>query len=253
MSGRLSTVWSLLALLGLADAPPGGRERLFAGWRTFFERIAEEGTVALVFEDLQWADPSFLNFLRLLVSKPKFGIIFLYTYRPPFTLFGDEAIAKMGEAYQEIQIQELSPGEIQEMLASLLQTAAVPEDLQRFVREKVETNPFYLEEMLNNGPYRLAFRTVIDVYTGLPKSHERPHADSADDQGVCLILMEQIDGGLASSLSVRGVFEDGHVANLAVFHLYQRENVTMPEVPGTHRVESSRVHGRYGYGFGKHR
>ena len=26
----------------------------------------------------------------------------------------------------------------------------VPEDLKRFVREKVETNPFYLEEMINS-------------------------------------------------------------------------------------------------------
>ena len=56
----------------------------------------------------------------------------------------------MGETYQEIRLQELSPGEIQEMLASILQTAAVPEDLKRFVQEKVGTNPFYLEEMINS-------------------------------------------------------------------------------------------------------
>ena len=36
------------------------------------------------------------------------------------------------------------------MLASILQTTAVPEDLQRFVQEKVGTNPFYLEEMINS-------------------------------------------------------------------------------------------------------
>jgi adenylate cyclase len=56
----------------------------------------------------------------------------------------------MGETYQEIRLQELSPGEIQEMLASLLRTTAVPEDLQCFVQEKVGTNPFYLEEMINS-------------------------------------------------------------------------------------------------------
>ena len=36
------------------------------------------------------------------------------------------------------------------MLASILQTPTVPEDLQRFVQEKVGTNPFYLEEMINS-------------------------------------------------------------------------------------------------------
>ena len=39
------------ALLGVADAPTGDQEELFAAWRTFFERIAEHGTVALIFED----------------------------------------------------------------------------------------------------------------------------------------------------------------------------------------------------------
>ena len=56
----------------------------------------------------------------------------------------------MGESYQEIQLQDLSMAEIQEMLASILQTTTVPEDLQRFVQERVGTNPFYLEEMINS-------------------------------------------------------------------------------------------------------
>ncbi len=33
----------LLVLLGLAEAPSGGREELFAAWRTFFERLAADG------------------------------------------------------------------------------------------------------------------------------------------------------------------------------------------------------------------
>jgi predicted ATPase len=39
-----------------ARHPPGGREELFAAWRTFLGRMAADGTVVLVFEDLQWAD-----------------------------------------------------------------------------------------------------------------------------------------------------------------------------------------------------
>ena len=36
------------------------------------------------------------------------------------------------------------------MLASILQTALVPEDLQHFIQEKVGANPFYVEEMINS-------------------------------------------------------------------------------------------------------
>ena len=56
----------------------------------------------------------------------------------------------MGESYREIHLQDLSMDELQEMLASILQTTTVPEDLQRFVQERVGTNPFYLEEMINS-------------------------------------------------------------------------------------------------------
>ena len=55
----------LLALLGLGEPPAGGRERLFAGWRLFFERLAGKDPVVLVFEDLQWADDGLLDFIEL--------------------------------------------------------------------------------------------------------------------------------------------------------------------------------------------
>jgi predicted ATPase len=54
---------ALLSLLGVGDALPGGRDEMFAAWRTFFERIAERGTVVMLFEDLHWADPGLLDFI----------------------------------------------------------------------------------------------------------------------------------------------------------------------------------------------
>jgi class 3 adenylate cyclase/tetratricopeptide (TPR) repeat protein len=54
---------ALLTLLGLEPAPSGGRDVLFAAWRIFFERIADRGTVVLLFEDLQWADTGLLDFI----------------------------------------------------------------------------------------------------------------------------------------------------------------------------------------------
>ena len=50
-------------LLGVDGAAALSREELFAAWRTFFERIAANGTVVLVFEDLHWADQGTLDFI----------------------------------------------------------------------------------------------------------------------------------------------------------------------------------------------
>ncbi len=59
---------ALLTLLGLAPAPAGGRDVLFAAWRIFFERVAERGTTVLLFEDLQWADSGLLDFIEYLLE-----------------------------------------------------------------------------------------------------------------------------------------------------------------------------------------
>ena len=49
-------------------APLGDREELFGAWRRFVERVADRGTTALVFEDLQWADPGLLDFVESLLE-----------------------------------------------------------------------------------------------------------------------------------------------------------------------------------------
>src|SRR4026209_1641196 len=54
----------LATLLARAQAAAFGRDELFAAWRRFFERVSERTPVVLVFEDLQWADPSLLDFIE---------------------------------------------------------------------------------------------------------------------------------------------------------------------------------------------
>ncbi|MFZ0324558.1 MAG: adenylate/guanylate cyclase domain-containing protein [Actinomycetes bacterium] len=73
----------LAFLLGLDERPTGGRDELFAAWRTFFERISDAGTVALVFEDLQWADPGLLDFIESLLEWSRTRPIFVLTLARP--------------------------------------------------------------------------------------------------------------------------------------------------------------------------
>jgi class 3 adenylate cyclase/tetratricopeptide (TPR) repeat protein len=74
---------ALLALLGLGDAGGGGRDALFPAWRTFFERISERGTTALIFEDLQWADSGLLDFIDHLLDWSKSRPILVVTLARP--------------------------------------------------------------------------------------------------------------------------------------------------------------------------
>ena len=56
----------------------------------------------------------------------------------------------IGAIYQEIKLQDLSTSEAQTMVESLLKTETIPPDLKKFIQTKVEGNPFYLEEVINN-------------------------------------------------------------------------------------------------------
>ena len=73
----------LAFLLGLEERPAGGREELFAAWRTFFERITDAGTVAMVFEDLQWADAGLLDFIESMLEWSRNRPILVVTLARP--------------------------------------------------------------------------------------------------------------------------------------------------------------------------
>jgi class 3 adenylate cyclase/tetratricopeptide (TPR) repeat protein len=49
-------------------ASAGSQEEAFAAWRRFFEALAEEHALVLVFEDIQWADDGLLDFIEHLVD-----------------------------------------------------------------------------------------------------------------------------------------------------------------------------------------
>jgi len=73
----------LAALIGLADMPTGDRAELYAAFRTYFQRIAERGTVLMVFEDLHWADDALMDFIEELVERTtQYPILVISLARP---------------------------------------------------------------------------------------------------------------------------------------------------------------------------
>jgi len=73
-------------LLGVAYGQPSptlGRDELFAGWRLFFERLADRAPVVLLVEDLQHADTGLLDFLEHLLDWARNVPIFVLTLARP--------------------------------------------------------------------------------------------------------------------------------------------------------------------------
>ncbi len=150
---------SLVLLLGKADDrgrrdpsaadPEIVKSRLHDAMRLLFNREAQ-GTPSVFFlEDMHWADPSSVEFIRTIGDVP-FPALFLFTFRPDFLLFSCRRRDSEGPSYEEIRLTNLTAEESRKLLESLLRPHAVPAVLERFILEKVAGNPFYLEEMLNN-------------------------------------------------------------------------------------------------------
>src|SRR5439155_1515107 len=73
----------LAHLLALEERQARDPEDLFGAWRRFFERIAERDPVVMIFEDLQWADPSLLDFIEYLLNWSRGFPIFVMSLARP--------------------------------------------------------------------------------------------------------------------------------------------------------------------------
>ncbi|MGZ4143120.1 MAG: ATP-binding protein, partial [Actinomycetota bacterium] len=73
----------LAHLLGLEAHSARDRDELFSAWRLFYERLAEEMPTIMVFEDVQWADASLLDFIEYLLESSRNSRIFIITLGRP--------------------------------------------------------------------------------------------------------------------------------------------------------------------------
>jgi class 3 adenylate cyclase/tetratricopeptide (TPR) repeat protein len=129
----------------IGTAQPGlGREELFAGWRLFFERLAEHSPVILAFEDLHWADAGLLEFIEHLVSWSAQRPIFVLTLARPE--LGDRrpgwAIGRSGVT--PLFLEPLTDAAVEELLDGLV--AGLPAQLRARIVSQAEGVPLYALE-----------------------------------------------------------------------------------------------------------
>ena len=130
-------------------SPEFWKTRIQEATHLILSGLAQRAPAIICLEDLHWADPSFMNLLRFVLSEFRYPILFLCVYRPTFALFTSHQVSGLGTHYQEIQLQDLSSSEAQLMMESLLRTKAIPKEMRHFLQENVGGNPFYLEEVTN--------------------------------------------------------------------------------------------------------
>jgi class 3 adenylate cyclase len=139
----------LLPLVGLGAkgrASGDRREEAFAGWRRFFEGMADQRPLVVVFEDLHWADDELLDFVDYLIDwSTGVPILIVCTARPELLeRRGGWGGGKLNAT--TLSLSPLSDADTGQLLAGLLDRPLLQAEDQQELLARAGGNPLYAEQ-----------------------------------------------------------------------------------------------------------
>ncbi len=110
---------------------------------TLISNASLRNPAVFIVEDLQWADPTTLEFLEFLISNhTKVPLLYLFTYRPSF-----ENPWK-NRKYTEIQCKALDKDHTTQLSRELLDKKGLPAELENVLLQKTNGVPLFVEEWI---------------------------------------------------------------------------------------------------------
>jgi class 3 adenylate cyclase/tetratricopeptide (TPR) repeat protein len=122
------------------------RSQAFAAWRRFFEAMAAQRPLVLVFEDIHWADEGLLDFVDYLIEwAAAVPILIVCTARPELL---DRRPAWGGGKLNAttMSLAPLSEADTTRLLASLLERPPLAAETQQELLARSGGNPLYAEQ-----------------------------------------------------------------------------------------------------------
>jgi class 3 adenylate cyclase/tetratricopeptide (TPR) repeat protein len=122
------------------------RGESFAAWRRFFEAMAEQRPLVLVFEDLHWADDDLLDFVDHLVEwAGDVPLLVVATARPEL-LDGRPGWGGGKRNAVTISLSPLDDEDTAHLIADLLERPVLPVETQSALLAHAGGNPLYAEQ-----------------------------------------------------------------------------------------------------------
>ncbi|MEK6276091.1 MAG: adenylate/guanylate cyclase domain-containing protein [Actinomycetota bacterium] len=135
------------AAIGLAESG-GPAEETFWAVRKLLEAQAREGPLVVVFDDLQWGQPTFLDLVEHVADWSRDApILLMCLARPEFL---DDRPGWGGGKFNatSVLLDRLSDDESSELVHNLLGRAGLADDVRGRITDAAEGNPLFVEEML---------------------------------------------------------------------------------------------------------
>ena len=152
------------------------RRRILQTLVRIFLKTAQRKPLLLIAEDLQWADPSTIDFLHLLISHMENAqILAILTLRGESEVNQDKtrstSIAKLNSLTEfgwvtDISLKRMSREQVFQMISEIAGDRPIPSDVSKQIAEKTEGVPLFVEELT-----RMVIESDmqdIDVSTDIP-------------------------------------------------------------------------------------
>jgi class 3 adenylate cyclase/tetratricopeptide (TPR) repeat protein len=156
---------------GLFDwAEPGATEDAFWAVRKLLEHLARERPVVVVFDDIHWGEPTFLDLIEHLADWTRDAALVVLCIARPELLEVRPGWGGGKMNATSILLEPLPTDEASQLVDNLLGRAEIPPQARDRILEAAEGNPLFVEEMLamliDDGLLRFedgAWRSVEDL------------------------------------------------------------------------------------------
>ena len=131
-------------LLGLDEGAAHGKEELFGAWRLLFERMSDSNPVVLLFEDLQWADATLVEFISYLLEWSRNHAIYVLCHARPELQERHPEFGQGSRNQTTLFLEPLSAGAMEALLDGFV--PGLPDELRQRILSRAEGVPLYAVE-----------------------------------------------------------------------------------------------------------
>jgi predicted ATPase/class 3 adenylate cyclase len=219
--------------------PPRAKAKTFDATCSFFQELAANRSLILVFDDLHWVDPTSLELIKLLMPiADQCPFMLIGVYRPRRQErsweFFETASRDFGHRHVEVDLQPLGDEDARELVANLLEVDDLPIRVRSLILEKAEGNPFFVEEVIRtlldrelvirrdghwHATQEIEHIEVPDTLNGVLTAR----LDALDDSAKRVLQVAAIVGREFDNEQVASVIDDRAALDSALLELQRRE------------------------------
>ena len=134
-------------LVGISDESGGGEESFWAV-RRLLEALARERPLVVVFDDVNWAEPTFLELVEYVADWVRGSALLILCLARPELLEDRPSWGGGKLNATSVLLEPLDNDESADLIVARLGRLDVDDDVRRRVTDVAEGNPLFVEEML---------------------------------------------------------------------------------------------------------